>query len=619
MESPVVPMSRMRLTKDYTLTDDDDDDAPPPIKRYREGKPQGLPMGYDTDAIYNSPPRINGHRVRSDSREGARSSALRARGPERSLSQTSDNMANNKPYQDHSSEHQYTAQEQDELRKLDFNLEPIDERYNVRQDERHNDAASVTSSHMTDTRSAAPSGSSVSRLPDFFSDEVLQIVLHNPITSRQLLKFSRKRLCAENMEFLSAVDRYQSLLNDVAKTLFDVHKSFLSPQAPSQINIPEHIMNKVNKDLKTSLSTTLPKLETVFTDSQNDVETLVATDIYPRFVRHQMTMSATRALAGDKAKYAGLGDCFVLTDPSKADNPITFASDGFVSVTGYTRNEIIPRNCRFLQGKHTDRKAVRRLGDAIDAREESVELLLNERKNGEPFWNLLYVTPLRDARGNVVFFLGGQINCSTTIHSQNDILRILALNEDVEEDTAPRAPAQEKPNSRYSRFFPSFKGSRSNGVVAKPSPGMEDGLLGKIEKLNLREQMDSFYTAYSKFLVVNAATSVIAFHSAGISSLLWLPGTTATYQPSQPVPVGQNVFNFLGVHAPGGSLPSGFKSKAKAAFKEGKAVSLETQLCTTRHRGFERFVVHFTPLKGGNIDGKEEVGWVVISFGGGGD
>ena len=77
---------------------------------------------------------------------------------------------------------------------------------------------------------------------------------------------------------------------------------------------------------------------------------------------------------------------------SIADNPIVFASDGFVKVTGYSRADIIPRNCRFLQGTHTDHTAVRRLKTSIGANNESVELLLNYRKTGEPFWNLLYVS-----------------------------------------------------------------------------------------------------------------------------------------------------------------------------------------------------------------------------------
>lgn len=55
----------------------------------------------------------------------------------------------------------------------------------------------------------------------------------------------------------------------------------------------------------------------------------------------------------------------------------------------------VPRNCRFLQGAHTDRQPVQRLKTAINEEKESVELLLNYKKNGDPFWNLLYVGELR--------------------------------------------------------------------------------------------------------------------------------------------------------------------------------------------------------------------------------
>jgi PAS domain S-box-containing protein len=150
----------------------------------------------------------------------------------------------------------------------------------------------------------------------------------------------------------------------------------------------------ISKDLKATPNTTFPKLESMFTSPQQEIENIVASDIYPRFVRHQLTMSVTKALAGNRSKYAGLGDFFVLTNPAIVDNPIVYASDGFVKVTGYTRTDIIPRNCRFLQGRHTDRQSVKHIKMGIDARKESVELLLNYKKNGEPFWNLLYTSKI---------------------------------------------------------------------------------------------------------------------------------------------------------------------------------------------------------------------------------
>ena len=67
------------------------------------------------------------------------------------------------------------------------------------------------------------------------------------------------------------------------------------------------------------------------------------------------------------------------------------ASDGFVQVTGYTRSDIIARNCRFLQGKDTNREHTQRLKFSIGSEQESIELLLNYKKNGQPFWNLVLV------------------------------------------------------------------------------------------------------------------------------------------------------------------------------------------------------------------------------------
>ncbi len=486
MESPVVPFAgRPRLTRDYTS-----EELVPRIKTTGDGRPRGydvdnLPRGSSLDITNGS----DGHVT------DGRTTALRVRSPDRpELHPRSISQPSSKPYQDGTSERNGIASPPEDLRKLEFNLERLDE--DLHEKTYYEPSVSSISNSVAHSNITGVSASS-SRLPDFFSSEIFQIVLHNPTTQHQLLKFSQSRLCGENLEFLEKVDRYHNLLNDVAKTMFEIHKEFISTTAPSQINIADNLLVKINKDLKTALSTTMPKLESVFVDPQNDIERLVSLDVYPQFVRHQMAMSAARALASNRGRYAGLGDCFVLTDPSKADNPITFASDGFVKVSGYARNEIIPRNCRFLQTRHTDKSAVKRLKIQIEKREESVELILNQKKTGEPFWNLLYVTPLFDAKGNVVFFLGGQINCSTTIHSQSDILKVLAMSSDVADEKELPATNARKNDSRSSRLFSAFRGNRVN---VQQRSGMEGDMLEKIEveKMNLQKQMDVFYTAYSK-------------------------------------------------------------------------------------------------------------------------
>ncbi|KAK4993370.1 hypothetical protein LTR66_006049 [Elasticomyces elasticus] len=584
MEPPVIPLySRSRLIRDYTS-----EEEVPRVTYSRSNARR------ERDYDLPSPSRADSLEAKSDD---GRKNSFRSYGA-RSPQTLRDSIT---PWQNGTSETLPSPNQQEDLRKLDFNLDAIDEQVV----EKSYDAPSISSMSRVSQHTGI-SGSSSSKMPDFFANEVFHIVLRNPATAHRLLKFSQSRLCGENIEFLERVDRYNTLLNDVAKTMFEIHKDFISTDAPNQVNIPAPILAKANQDLKTSLSSVLPRLESVFLDAQNDVERLVSSDIYPRFVRHQMTTSTARALASNRGKYAGLGDCFVLTDPAKADNPIVYASDGFVKVTGYSRNEIIPRNCRFLQNRHTDKSAVSRLRDAIYKRKESVELLLNQKKNGEPFWNLLYTAPLFDTAGDVVFFLGGQINCSTSIHNASDIIRILASSDDVDEDREPTPVQPEAAKaSRGSRILSAFRtNSRSN--IQQRAPGMENGLVNRMERMNLKTQMDTFYTTYSKFIIVNYSTFFITFHSSGIIELLYPVDPRSQYQKHV---VGTDIFKFLANHA-SGSLTRDFKSRVKAALKVGQPISLDVTLCTRRYMGFEKFIVHWTPLK--NDTG--EVGWVVLTL-----
>lgn len=355
------------------------------------------------------------------------------------------------------------------------------------------------------SRQARSSGvSDGAKMPEFFGQAIFQMVLCNPTIAHRLLKFSEACYCEENMEFLARVSRYHLLLDDVSRSISAIQKDFLTVAAPHQINLSEPLQARINPDIKGALASILPAVGSIFSDPQSEVERLVYTDVYPKFVRHQMSLSAAKALGGNRIAYAGLGDCFVLTDPTKADNPIVWASDGFVMVTGYLRHEIIPRNCRFLQGRQTERAAVARLKAAIDRREESVELLLNHKKTGEPFWNLLYTTPLLDANGNLVFFLGGQVNCSTTIHSSSDVLRVLGQVSEEDHETPSGVagrPMPSTPQTFRHTLRTAFR-TKNPRKLQKGTPGIESTLLDRISQKDLPAQMQSLYTAYSNVSVL---------------------------------------------------------------------------------------------------------------------
>ena len=100
----------------------------------------------------------------------------------------------------------------------------------------------------------------------------------------------------------------------------------------------------------------------------------------------------------------------IITDPKQHDNPIVFANDAFVRMSGYARDELLGHNCRFLQGAGTDWTKIAEVREAIaDKRDISVDLL-NYRKDGTPFWNALYVSPVFDEAGDLQFYFASQVD-----------------------------------------------------------------------------------------------------------------------------------------------------------------------------------------------------------------
>ncbi|KAK6854580.1 hypothetical protein PG995_009673 [Apiospora arundinis] len=515
-----------------------------------------------------------------------------------------------------------------------------------------------------------------SRLPDFFSQQVFQVVLHNPATAHHLLKFSENRVCSENVEFFGEgrrtqtnlpeaakygpankvqIEQYHTTLNQLADIMTGIHKTYMTHQSPHQLNVPGKLLKEVHKRMKSIVMTKLPAMEALFTEMEVLVEQLVFTDIYPRFVNHQLTLNASKALVNDRSKFQGLGDCFCLTSPSLADNPVVFASDGLIKVTGYSRTEIISRNCRFLQGKLTDPVPVRRLRNAMMEGREAVELLLNYKKNGDPFWNLLYIAPLIDENGEVAFWLGGQINCSSTIHNSADVMRVLSTSKSDGNEQSQVNQNQMQPRTSFSKTLLRALGLRNDNpnplksvasfdVGTAGGGGMEQDVLGRMEGQDLPSQIKEFYTTYSKYIVVRADSFVINFYSQGVADVLHPLGhgsnSSNSYNSStltldknnsnnsngsngarrtsshDSKMVGSDVFKFLKSCMIGPSAVNAagdYKNRVRSCVRGGHPVSVDLRLQTRRSakfRGDEAFVVHWTPLK----DERAVAHWVIVTL-----
>ena len=100
----------------------------------------------------------------------------------------------------------------------------------------------------------------------------------------------------------------------------------------------------------------------------------------------------------------------VITDPRQADNPIVLANKAFLKLTGYRAEEVLGRNCRFLQGKGTSRAAIAAIREALEQDREIDIEILNYRKDGSPFWNQLGLSPVHDEDGELLYIFASQID-----------------------------------------------------------------------------------------------------------------------------------------------------------------------------------------------------------------
>lgn len=138
----------------------------------------------------------------------------------------------------------------------------------------------------------------------------------------------------------------------------------------------------------------------------------------------------------------------VVTDPRLPDNPIVWVNGAFLTLTGYTRDEIYGRNPRLLQGPLSDPGTLSRMREAIATRQPIECELCNYRKDGTPFWNGMTISPVRDDAGRLIYFYSAQADMTdkqrleTALKRSNDELerqvseRTAALSATLEQKTA---------------------------------------------------------------------------------------------------------------------------------------------------------------------------------------
>jgi PAS domain S-box-containing protein len=125
----------------------------------------------------------------------------------------------------------------------------------------------------------------------------------------------------------------------------------------------------------------------------------------------------------------------LITDPNQPDNPIVFVNAAFSKLTGYGHDEIVGRNCRFLQGPETNRDDIAKIRSAV-ARRVPIEIeVLNHKKDGEVFWNRLLISPVFDKDGDLTYFFASQFDVTL---ERDKLARIQRDRDALEQEVARR-------------------------------------------------------------------------------------------------------------------------------------------------------------------------------------
>jgi len=122
---------------------------------------------------------------------------------------------------------------------------------------------------------------------------------------------------------------------------------------------------------------------------------------------------------------------FTITAPGDDGNLLIWVNPSFSKLTGYAYDEIVGRDCRFLQGPNTDRAAVRRIHEALLRRKPITELLLNYRRDRTAFWNQVSISPVFDGHGDLINFVGVQTDVTERVIVEQERRAALAEAEEA--------------------------------------------------------------------------------------------------------------------------------------------------------------------------------------------
>jgi PAS domain S-box-containing protein len=168
----------------------------------------------------------------------------------------------------------------------------------------------------------------------------------------------------------------------------------------------------------------------------------------------------------------------VVTDPRQPDSPIVFCNGAFLDLTQYKEKDVIGRNCRFLQGPQTDRRTVDEVRKALAEQRAVAVDILNYKADGTPFWNALFIGPIFDQDGQLLYFFASQMDITERRQTQDSYLQAQKM-EAIGQLTAGMA-------HDFNNLLQVINGNLEVALISLEKPDMARGALERAQRAAMR-------------------------------------------------------------------------------------------------------------------------------------
>ncbi len=167
-----------------------------------------------------------------------------------------------------------------------------------------------------------------------------------------------------------------------------------------------------------------------------------------------------------------------ITDPRRPDNPIVFCNGAFLDLTHYKHEDVVGRNCRFLQGPQTDRRTVDEVRKAVAEQRAVAVDILNYKADGSAFWNALFIGPIFDQDGQLLYFFASQMDISERRQSQESHLQAQKM-EAIGQLTAGMA-------HDFNNLLQVINGNLEIALISLEKPDMARNALERAQRASMR-------------------------------------------------------------------------------------------------------------------------------------